>query len=102
MTLLYLKLIRSINSAVSTNSATTKTVPCTFNVCPGRSLFISDCATSGCNNGLNDQYIRLYDASNTQVAFNDDFCTLCSSITYTTVGSSCQTYTLMQGYPLNK
>jgi hypothetical protein len=84
------------NIATSTNSAAINTVSCSFQACPGTTLLISGC-NSVCSG---DQYIRLYQTSSGQVAFNDDGgvgCGYCSAITYLVVGSSCQTYTLAQG-----
>ena len=68
---------------------------CTFTACAGVVLTIADCDPTYCVPGSNDQYIHLHDANMVQVAYNDNSCNLCSSITYTTTGS-CQLYTLYQ------
>ena len=62
----------------------------TFTVTGGTRLHIYNCnACSG------DTRLFLYDASNIQVAYNDDNCGLCSSISYTIPSSTpMQTYTV--------
>jgi len=84
-------------TATNTNNAKTNFVPCSFSACAGVSLVISDCAASRCwNGGSNDQYIRLISENGNEVASDDNTCSYCSKITYTTKGA-CQTYTLKQG-----
>jgi len=85
-------------STSNTASATQNTVPCTFTAPPGVTILISDCSSSGCLSKTSDQYIRLTDSSGNQLAYNDDSCSYCSAITYTTPSTgSAQTYTLNQG-----
>lgn len=84
-------------TATNTNGALANYVPCSFSACAGTSLVISDCDPSRCATGIsNDQLIRLANAAGTEVALNDDSCSRCSKISYTTTGA-CQTYTLKQG-----
>mmetsp|Transcript_13726 Transcript_13726/g.18591 ORF Transcript_13726/g.18591 Transcript_13726/m.18591 type:complete len:293 (+) Transcript_13726:612-1490(+) len=75
------------------------TVPYTFTACPGTLLKIADCGAARCFNSRksSDQFIRLYNSSNAQVAYNDDSCSQCSVIIYKTAGKACQQYTLKQG-----
>lgn len=90
-------------SAINTFSATIRTVPYNFTACPGVLLKISDCDPSRCFSGRrsSDQFIRLYNSTKSQVAFNDDSCSSCSTIYYTTQGP-CQLYTLQQGCYMNR
>ena len=88
-------------SASNTNSATMNTVDVDFLVCGGQIATFSLCDSTGtaCSASVSgDTYLRLYEGS-TQVASNDDVCSLCSEITYTIPGSSsaCTTLTLTQG-----
>ena len=90
-------------SAINTFSATQRTVPYNFTACSGILLKISDCDPSRCFSGKrsSDQFIRLYNSTKSQVAFNDDSCSTCSTIYYTTQGP-CQLYTLQQGCYMNR
>jgi len=84
-------------TATNTNNALANYVPCSFTACAGVNLVISDCDPTRCSSGVsNDQFIRLSNGTGTEVAMNDDTCSRCSKITYTTKGA-CQTYTLKQG-----
>jgi len=84
-------------TATNTNNAKTNYIPCYFTACAGVDLVISDCDASRCSNGAsNDQYIRLMNEKGNEVASDDDTCSRCSKISYTTKGA-CQTYTLQQG-----
>ena len=57
-------------------------------------LIINGCDTNGrCQS---DQYLRLFDASNKQIASNDDFCSVCSQIRYI-LTQPCQTYSIHEG-----
>merc|ERR1719329_1242037 len=71
-------------NASDTSSAQQKTVDEELFVCPG---------AGACSR---DTYMRLLDASGSEIAFNDDFCGVCSSITMN-FNASCQTYTVKQG-----
>lgn len=83
-------------SATNTNSAQQNTVSCTFTACSGDSFLISNCGGSTCSG---DTYIRLYDSNNNMVCSNDDYCGVCSQITYSvpSLPSQCSVYTLKQG-----
>ena len=88
---------------------------CAMQVCPGQNLVIGGCgfAGPGYSNPIpgagcrGDQYIRLYDEFDRQIAIGDDECGLCSQITYTVPGNvvldtnnnplNCVTYILDQG-----
>lgn len=84
--------------ASNTNNAMTNTVTCSFNVCPGAGLQISGCSSgTGEFCQSNDQYIRLFDGSNTLLASNDDSCSRCSAMSLVIGGGPCQTLTLKQG-----
>jgi len=74
---------------------------CYINACPGKTLVLGDCyanqaASSDC---YGDQYLRLFDMNNNQVAYNNDFCGKCSQITYVVPPSqpSCYLYALHMG-----
>jgi len=45
---------------------------------------------------VGDEYFRLFNSAGEQVAYNDDYCGLCSQITYVTT-EGCQTYSLHEG-----
>ena len=79
-----------------TSSATTNTSSCTFTACPGSSISISD---KTCIGLANDQFIRLYDTSNTLITSNDDATssTRCAAIETSIASGSCQLFTLRQG-----
>jgi hypothetical protein len=83
-------------SVVGTDYATVDPAPCAIEVCPGFRYTFSLCEdTSTCSG---DSYIRLYDASGTQVATSDDACGVCSKIGGAPSGlSACETWTLQQG-----
>lgn len=85
--------------AYNTYSAKVNTVQFTFSACPGVLLKIADCGSARCfdSRRSSDQFIRLYNSSNAQVAYNDDSCSQCSVIIYKTAGKVCQQYTLKQG-----
>lgn len=82
-----------------TNNAISNYATCSIpNVCPGTTLQVSDCSSS-CKG---DQFIRLHDSQGIEVMFNDDGkceepLQLCSSISYSFNGVSCQNFTLQEG-----
>jgi hypothetical protein len=69
-------------SATNTNSATQNTVNFDIPMVAGQILTIGTCGLSGAS-GNGDTFLRLFDASNTQVAANDDACGVLSSFTFT-------------------
>ncbi|HMG55352.1 MAG TPA: hypothetical protein VK601_17765 [Kofleriaceae bacterium] len=69
-------------SATNTNSATQNTVNVDISIVAGQTLSIGTCGVSGAS-GSGDTFLRLFDASNTQVAANDDACGLLSFLTFT-------------------
>jgi len=81
-------------TASDTSSAQQKTVDEELFVCPGTTLTFSMCGAAGACNG--DTYMRLLDASGSEIALNDDTCGVCSSITMK-FNAPCQTYTVKQG-----
>lgn len=87
--------------ASNTDSAQMNTVPCYFSACSGTTVSISSCSSAACSGGGSDQYIRLYDASNILIAYDDDSCILCSQISFQPLFGSalgtCQVYRLEQG-----
>ena len=90
----------SFYSSANTNYARQNTATCVIeNICPGTFMTISDCDANTCNG---DQYIRLYDSNNRLVMYDDDGCSsdpvsVCSSLTYTYTGTTCQDFYLHQG-----
>jgi hypothetical protein len=71
-------------SASNTNSAQVNSYDYFMYMYPGFTYIIGTCGTSG-GSGTGDTYLRLYDPSGTQVAFNDDAggsCGVLSTITY--------------------
>jgi hypothetical protein len=85
----------SFYSANNTNNAAVHYATCSFAACGGTSLVIS--SNCGC---VGDTYIRLYDETNLiLLAYNDDYCGVCSQINYSVSGSSltCITFNLHQG-----
>jgi hypothetical protein len=82
-------------STTNTNYSLQNYLICNIYACSGSTIIISGCGEGTCLNG-NDQYIRLYDSSNTMIAFDDDSCGYCSQITlYLT--QPCQSYSIHQG-----
>ena len=82
-------------SASGTNNALENTAIEVIYICPGPTLTFSTCSSEG-GSCSGDIYLRLYDASNVNIASNDDSCNYCSSITYTFT-APCQNYQLYQG-----
>lgn len=80
-------------NAADTNSALRNTVNESITVCPGAKYAFSICATGMC---AGDTYLRLYDAENNEVALNDDYCGLCSTLEHEFF-LPCQEYNLHQG-----
>jgi hypothetical protein len=70
-------------SATNTNSATQNTVNFDIPMAAGQTLSIGTCGLPGAS-GTGDTYLRLFDASNTLVASNDDACSVLSFFTFTT------------------
>ena len=77
-----------------------------FYACPSTTVNIAGCYTSNGQvvGATGDQYLRLFDESGNQVAYNDDgnwnsnICSLSSYISYTIpTNVKCQTYSLNQG-----
>jgi hypothetical protein len=90
----------SFYSAKNTNNAAVHYATCSFTACGGASLVIS--SNCGC---VGDTYIRLYDETNLNLlASNDDYCGVCSQISYFVSGSSlnCNTFNLHQGCYSNR
>jgi len=69
-------------SATNTNSATQNTVNFDIPIVAGQVLSIGTCGVSGAS-GSGDTFLRLFDASNTLVAANDDACGVLSFFTFT-------------------
>eukprot|EP00597_Dinobryon_sp_UTEXLB2267_P015099 CAMPEP_0170119432 /NCGR_PEP_ID=MMETSP0020_2-20130122/14390_1 /TAXON_ID=98059 /ORGANISM="Dinobryon sp., Strain UTEXLB2267" /LENGTH=871 /DNA_ID=CAMNT_0010348797 /DNA_START=71 /DNA_END=2686 /DNA_ORIENTATION=- len=84
-------------TATATSSAQVNYVDCTFSVVGGIVIQISDCDANRCGVSTNDQYIRLLNSAGTLVAYNDDYCQRCSSLTYSVPSGASQTFTLRQG-----
>lgn len=59
--------------AANTNSATQNTSNFDISIVAGQILTIGTCGVPG-SSGTGDTYLRLFDASSTEVAFNDDAC----------------------------
>jgi hypothetical protein len=91
---LSIKLMCPYYSTSNTNNAIMNYDTCDFYACPGTKLTISGCDSNGrCQS---DQYLRLFDASNNQITSNDDYCSVCSQITYT-LKQPCQIYSIHEG-----
>jgi len=69
-------------SATNTNSATQNTVNFDIPIVAGQILSIGTCGVAGAS-GSGDTFLRLFDASNTQVAANDDACGVLTFFTFT-------------------
>lgn len=70
---------------------------CSFIACAGASVAVTVCssiASSALCSG--DTYLKVYDSQGSLVAFNDDYCSLCSTVTFT-ASAKCQTYTIWEG-----
>jgi len=86
-------------SASKTNSATTgNSAMCQFTACGGISITISSCSPEG-GTCTTDTYLRLRDSKGIELASNDDYCGVCSFISYSTPSTSaCGTiYTIVEG-----
>ena len=88
--------VNSANSTVAGNY-----VLCGIQACPGQTFTVGDCslgntAGPGCSG---DQFLRLYDSTGSNnLMTNNNFCGLCSQLTYTVPSSvPCQTFELRQG-----
>jgi hypothetical protein len=77
-----------------TNSATVNTANVYFNLSAGTTITLGTCGVSGAS-GSGDTYLRFYNPSGLQVAFNDDACGLLSNFSYTVPVSG--TYMLAAG-----
>ena len=101
-------------SATDTYSASQNYGTCLIYACGGSSITASACTGTGvaC---AGDTYLRLfsqypvagdddyYSQEGYQVAQNDDYCELCSQLTYMVpFGTACQTYTLQEGCFLSR
>jgi hypothetical protein len=69
-------------SATNTTSATQNTVNFDIPMVAGQTLSIGTCGVAGAS-GSGDTFLRLFDASNNNVAANDDSCGLLSFFTFT-------------------
>ena len=69
-------------SASDTNSATQNTVNLDISMTAGQTLSIGTCGVAGAS-GVGDTYLRLFDASNVNVAANDDACGVLSFFAFT-------------------
>jgi hypothetical protein len=78
-------------SVFNTDNAQLNYASCDFYACPGTYIIID----GGCScNG--DQYFRLYNFSNIEIASNDDYCHTCSRISIKLI-DECQTYSIREG-----
>jgi len=69
-------------SASNTNSATQNTVNVDIPMVAGQTLSIGTCGVEGAS-GIGDTYLRLFNASSTEVASNDDACGVLSFLAFT-------------------
>jgi len=69
-------------SATNTNSATQNTINFDIPIGAGQTLMIGTCGLPGAS-GSGDTFLRLFDATNMLVAFNDDACGVLSFFTFT-------------------
>lgn len=79
----------------NTENALQNYAVCSIRVCPGATLTMGGCGLSS-GSCTGDQYLRLYDDNQYQLAFNDDGCGKCASITYSFT-EPCQNYRIVQG-----
>ena len=72
-------------TAINTSSATVNTVNVDIPMVAGQTLSIGTCGVAGAS-ASGDTFLRLFDPSNHEVAFNDDSCGLLSSfLTFTAI-----------------
>ena len=89
--------------AVSTDSDRLGWTACGIYACQGSSILVSGCPSSSASAiCVGDQYLRLFNASGTQVAFNDNGpassnCGLCLQLSFNATLPGCQTYSLHEG-----
>ena len=86
-------------STTNTNSGAQNYASCYVFACPGATITASGCATTYAGAACSgDQYLTLASATGVSVATNDDYCGLCSQLSYTVPSTSaCQSYTLREG-----
>jgi hypothetical protein len=83
-------------SATNTNSATQNTTNVDVPAAAGQTIAVGTCTLPGAS-GTGDTYLRLYDATGSQVAYNDDRCGLLSSLTYVVPAGKAGTYQVRAG-----
>jgi hypothetical protein len=85
-------------SVVNTDNSQQNYDTCYFYACPGDNIVISLCSLEGGECSQGDTYLRLLNSSNLEVSHNDDYCSVCSQITYEPPNDSiCQSYTIIEG-----
>ena len=83
-------------SATSTNSAQQNTVNQDVSAAAGQVIDVGTCGVAGAS-ATGDTYLRLYGPAGSQVASNDDSCSLASRITYTVPAGAGGTYQIRVG-----
>ena len=69
---------------------------CTIDACTGDHILATTCSGGGECTG--DTYFRLYDATGEEeVAYNDDWCGLCSNLAWTVDVAGCESFILEPG-----
>ena len=88
-------------STSNTVSATRGISYCAFTACVGDNVIISLITSDAASiiECTGDTYLRLYDSTGAQVAYNDDFSSgnSCSKIIYPVTSSGCQIFTIWEG-----
>ncbi|HYO74117.1 MAG TPA: VWA domain-containing protein [Archangium sp.] len=83
-------------SASNTLSATTNTVNRGVYLRPGQHIQLGTCNVAGAS-GSGDTYLRLSNATSTEVAVNDDSCGLLSNLSYSVSASTSGNYQIRAG-----
>jgi hypothetical protein len=83
-------------SATNTNSALQNTTNRNVTLAAGQTINAGTCTVAGAS-GSGDTYLRLYDAAGTQVAYNDDSCSLLSYFSYVVPAGKGGTYQIRAG-----
>jgi hypothetical protein len=83
-------------SATATNSATVNTVNCPVVLRPAQNIVLGTCGLVGAS-GTGDTFLRLFNASASEVIANDDSCGLLSNLSYTVPAGGAGTHQIHAG-----
>jgi len=88
-------------TAAATASGTGASTPtCRIQACNGQTVRVSMCPSDDPSFPVTcsgDTLLRVMNVYGAQVAVNDDFCGVCSSLKFQAPASGCQEYTIRQG-----